>query len=137
MPKGVPKPQRIEVMVYHDEVAAFVLASRDRKIATRIWELRPAEGLIRYCECEKKNACKANDMVLRPSEWQPIESQILQEIVSFREEYGLPSKKVRFYQVASIDGPLFPMNSLKLFGLWKEEETLAKTRASYERIYWK
>ncbi len=136
MPKGEPKPQRIEVVVYPDAVVAFVLASRERQIARRIWELRPAEGVIRTCECEKKDACKANNMVLRPSEWQPIESQILQEIASFREEYGLPSKKVRFNQVSSLGGPIFPINSFKLFGLWKDEEALAETRASFERIYW-
>ncbi|UCC51613.1 MAG: hypothetical protein JSV68_21310 [Anaerolineaceae bacterium] len=135
MPRGVPKPQRIEVVVYPDAVVAFVLASRERQIAMRVWELRPTEGLIRTCECEKKDACKANNMVLRPSEWQPIESQILQEIASFREEYGLPSKKVRYNRVSLLDGPPFPMNSFKLFGLWKDEEALAKTRASFERIY--
>ncbi len=135
MPKGVPRPQRIEVVVHPDSVVAFVLASRERQIAMRVWELRPAEGLIRTCECEKKDACKANNMVIRPSEWQPIESQILQEIASFREEYGLPSKKVSFNQVSALDSTIFPTNSFKLFGLWKEEEALAKTRASFERIY--
>lgn len=137
MPRGVPKPQRIEVVVYSDTVVAFVLASRERQIAMRVWELRPAEGVIRTCECEKKDACEANNMVLRPFDWQPIESQILQEIASFRKEYGLSSKKVRFSQVSSFDGPVFPMNSFKLFGLWKEKEAIAKTRASFDRLYWK
>jgi hypothetical protein len=136
MPKGVPKPQRIEVVVHPDAVVAFVLASRERQIAMRVWELNPAEGLIRTCKCEKKGKCKANNMVIRPSEWPPIESLILQEITSFREEYGLPSKKVRFNQVSLFDGPPSPMNSFKLFGLWKDEEALTKTRASFDRSYW-
>jgi len=137
MPKGVPRPQQIEVVVYTDAVVAFVLASRERQIAMRVWELRPAEGLIRTCECEKKDACEANNMVIRPSDWQPIESQIQQEIATFREEYGLPSKKVGFNQVFPLDSTVFPMNSFKLFGLWKDEKALAETRASFERLYWK
>jgi len=137
MPKGVPKPQRIEVVMYPDAVVAFVLASRERQIAMRVWELRPTEGIICTCECEKKDACKANNMVSRPSEWQPIEDQLLQEIANFRKEYGLPPKKVGFNQVSLLDGQPVPVNSFKLFGLWKDEEALAKTRASFERIYWK
>jgi hypothetical protein len=136
MRKGVPRPQWIEVVVHSSAVVAFVLASRERQIAMRVWELRPAEGLIRTCECEKKDACKANNMIIRPSEWQPIESQILQEITSFREEYGLPAKKVKFNRASLLDGPPFPMDSFKLFGLWKDEEALAKARASFERSYW-
>ena len=103
----------------------------------RAWELSPNDGLICTCECEKKEACQANNMVTRPSEWEPIEKLIQQEITNFRQEYGLPAKKVRFNRVSSLDGQIVPMNSLKLFGLWKDEEALAKTRASFERIYWK
>ncbi len=137
MPKGVPKPQRIEVVVYPDAVVAFALAARERQIAMRVWELKPTDGIICTCECEKKDVCKANNMVSRPSEWQPIEDQIRREITKFREEYGLPSKKVRFNRISSLGGQPFPMSSFKLFGLWKDKEALAKTRASFERIYWR
>jgi hypothetical protein len=137
MPKGVPKPQRIEVVVYPDAVVAFLLASRERQIAVRTWDLKPSEGIVRTCECEKKDACKANRMVIRPSEWQPIESQMLKEITDFRQEYGLPSKTVNFNRASSLAGQHFPVDSFKLFGLWKDEEAMAKTRASFERIYWK
>lgn len=137
MPKGVPKPQRIEVVAYPDAVVAFLLASRERQIAVRTWDLKPSEGIVRTCECEKKDACKANRMVIRPSEWQPIESQMLKEITDFRQEYGLPSKTVNFNRASSLAGQHFPVDSFKLFGLWKDEEAMAKTRASFERIYWK
>jgi hypothetical protein len=76
-------------------------------------------------------------MIMRPSTQQLIERQILDEIASFRQEYGLPPKKVSFNRVSSLDGLPFPTKSFKLFGLWKEEEALAMARASFERIYWK
>jgi len=135
--KGVPKPQRIEVVIYPDAVVAFLLASREREIAVRTWELNLGEGIIRTCECEKGTACTANRMVIRPSEWEPIEEQLLKEIAAFRTEYGLPPKKISFNRVSSLDGLPFPTQSFKLFGLWKEEGALAKARAGFERIYWK
>ena len=137
MPKGVPRPQRIEVIVYPDAVVAFALATRERQIAMRTWELRPAEGLIRICECEKKDACQANNMVIRPSDREPIRAQLLQEIASFREEYGIPAKKVGYNRISSLSGQHFPIKSFELFGLWTDEAALAETRASFERIYWK
>lgn len=137
MPKGVPKPQRLEVVIYPDAVVAFVLASRERTIAVRTWELKPEEGIMRSCECEKGDACTADRMVIRPSEWEPIERQILNEIAGFRQEYGLPPKKTNFNRTSSLDGMPFPVKAFKLFGLWKDEEALAKARASFERIYWK
>ena len=137
-PKGVPKPRQIEVVVHHNAVAAYALASRERQVAVRIWELIPSDGgIIRTCDCEKGEACQANRMVLRPSEWQPIEGQIKQEINAFREEYGLPAKKINFNRVSSLDGQFIPIPQFKLFGLWKEEEALAEARAHFERLYWK
>ncbi|MCP5100733.1 MAG: hypothetical protein GY943_34725, partial [Chloroflexi bacterium] len=137
MPKGVPKPQRLEVMVYPDAIIAFVLASREREIAMRTWTLNPEEGILRSCECEKGTACKADRMIMRPSDKEPIKRQLLDEIASFRQEYGLPSKKVIFNRVSSLDGQFFSVPSFKLYGLWKDEDALAQARASFERIYWK
>ncbi len=136
MPKGVPKPQRMEVVTHHDAVAAYILASRERQIASRVWELKPEEGILQTCECEKGDACQADRMVMRPSDREPIEHQILDEITSFRKEYGLPPKKIGFNHASSLDGMPFPVKTFKLFGLWKDEEALAMARASFERIYW-
>jgi hypothetical protein len=137
MPKSVPRPQRIEVVVYPSAVVAFALGSRERQIAMRTWELDPSQGIVRTCECEKKETCAADHMIVRPPEWTPIEKLLLDEIANFRAEYGVPSRKVNYNRVSSFDGQFFPVNSFKLFGLWKDEEALAKARASFERIYWK
>ncbi|HEX6386417.1 MAG TPA: hypothetical protein VF177_17230 [Anaerolineae bacterium] len=137
-PKGVPKPQRIEIVVHSNAVAAHLLASRERQVAVRIWELIPSDGgIVRTCDCEKGEVCKANNIVIRPSEWQPIEAQIMQEIAALRQEYGLPAKKVKFNRVSSLDGQFIPMPQFKLFGLWKEETALAEARTNFERLYWK
>lgn len=137
MPKGVPRPQRVEVVIYPDAIVAFALASRERQIARRVWSLEPDEGIVRTCDCEKKDACQADRMVIRPFDRQPIKHQLLQEIASFREEYGIPAKKVGFNRISSLSGEHFPIKSLKLFGLWEDEATIAEARASFERIYWK
>lgn len=43
LPRGVPRPQRLEVIIEcdADAVVARVLASRARPVAVRVWELRP------------------------------------------------------------------------------------------------
>jgi hypothetical protein len=137
MPKGVPRPQRIEVVIYPDAIVAFALASREREVAMRTWELRPNEGLIRTCDCEKKDACQADGIAIRPFDRQPIRTQLLQEIASFREEYGIPAKKVGYNRISSLNGQHFPIKSFELFGLWTDEAAITEARASFERIYWK
>jgi hypothetical protein len=126
------------VIAYPDVVVAFLLASRERQIAVRTWELIPEEGgIIRTCECEKGAICQATGMVIRPSERQSMEQQILQEITAFRTEYGLPAKKVNFNQAFSPDSPLFPLRRFKLTGLWEDEEALDEARKTFARLYWK
>ncbi|MFQ5433606.1 MAG: hypothetical protein ACE5FD_01905 [Anaerolineae bacterium] len=137
MPKGVPRPQRIEVVIYPDAIVAFALASRERQVARRVWSLEPDEGIVRTCDCEKKDRCQADRMVIRPFDQQPIRTQLLQEIASFREEYGIPAKKVGYNRISSLSGQHFPVKSFKLFGLWTNEAAIAEARASFERIYWK
>jgi hypothetical protein len=137
-PKGVPKPQRMEVVVHPNAVAAYVLASRERQIASRVWELSPNDGgIVRTCECEKGEACKANHMILRPSDWTPIETQLKQEITAFRQEYGLPDTKVKFNRVSSLDGTFFPVARFELSGLWKDKAVLDEARKKFAELYWK
>lgn len=136
MPKGVPRPQRIEVVVSSEAVAAFVLASRERQIAVRIWELDPESGILISCECEKKTACQADGMIMRPSDLLTIKDQLWQEITSFRQEYGLPPKKMKFNRLLLPGQPPSPMRSFRLFGLWQDEATLVEARAGFDRAYW-
>ncbi len=135
-PRG-PTPRRIEVVALPDAVVAFVLASREREIAMRVWELDPKEGGISIkCKCEKGGECEANNMVMRPSEWQPIEQQMMREITLLRQEYGLPAKKVVFNRAASaMDSDFIPERRLEMFGLWREEWALAEARAGFDRTY--
>ena len=127
----------MEVILDPDAVTAFVLGSRERMVARRVWELIPSQGgIVRTCDCEKGDDCEADNMVTRPSEWQPIETFIKQEISDFRLEYGLPAKKVKFNRASSLGGGHFPVIKFKLTGLWQDEEALAEARANFERIYW-
>ena len=136
LPKGTPKPQRIEVILDLDVVTAFVLGSRERTIARRTWALIPSDGgIVCACDCEKGDSCKEDDMVTRPSEWRPIEETIRNEILSLRQEYGLPAKKVKFNRAAPLGDGYFPVPKLKLIGRWNDEEALDKARAAFDRIY--
>ena len=133
MPKGVPKPQRIEVAVDEDEVVAFVLASRERQIAVRSWLLDLDQGIVITCKCEKGLECEETNMVMRPSEWWPLEEQLLEEIKKLRLEYGLPAKKVKFNQVVNRD--FVPVRKFVLYGLWKDEDALRQARRAFEATY--
>ena len=136
-PSRGPTPRRIEVVVVPDAVVAYVLASRERQIAMRVWELDTKEGGISImCKCEKGGDCEANNMVMRPSEWQPIEQQMMQEITRLRQEYGLPAKQMAFNRAASaMDSEFVPMRRLELFGLWRDKRALAEARAGFDRTY--
>ena len=103
-------------------VVAYVLASREPQIAMRVWQLVPEEGgILITCKCEKGGASEANDMVMRPGAWQPIEHQMMREITGLRQEYRLPAKKVVFSRASSMDSEFIPVRRLELFGLWREE----------------
>ena len=94
LPKGMPKPQRIEVVVDYDSITAYLLASRERELASRMWRLIPNEGIIITCWCEKGTNCPANNRVMRPANKANLAGQLLDEIDRFRREYGLSGKKV-------------------------------------------
>ena len=133
LPKGMPKPQQIQVVVFRDSVAAYLLASRERQLASRVWELDVDEGIVMTCQCEKKDDCPANDRVIWPEYAARIEKQIGSEIAKFRREYGLPPKKVHFNQ--AVGSSYVPMGRLTLYGLWKDDDVLSQARASFNRFY--
>lgn len=136
--KRFPKPKRIEVVADPTAVVAYVLAAKEKTIAVRAWELVPNEGgLVRTCECEKGDECKATNMILRPPEVEGMEPLLLQEIAVLRREYGLPAGKVHFNRMSSLSGEPLRWPRLELFGLWKEEEALEQARATFSRLYWK
>jgi len=128
----VPKPQRIEVVVEPTAVIAYLLASRERQIAARIWELIPAEGIIITCQCEKGASCLANNKVMRPADPPDLGKQLVGEIDRFRREYGIPVKKVKFNR--QVGRSYEPMNRLRLFGLWQDEQAIKAAQAAFDRM---
>jgi hypothetical protein len=133
VPLGIPKPQRLEVVIEHDlaAVAAYVLASRERQVAVRAWELR-SEGIAVFCQCEKGRACPENHLVLRPANAAGIEKQVLAALDAFRQEYGIPSKKVSFSQ--RVAGHVVPQRRFTLQGEWKDDTVLDQAREGFRRL---
>jgi hypothetical protein len=95
----------MEVILHHNAVAAYMLGKRDREIAIRTWELAPGEGgILRNCQCEKGDSCRATGMVLRPADSQLIEQQMQRELTAFAIEYGLPPKKIHYNRLSALNG---------------------------------
>ena len=128
----------MEIVLHPTTVAAYILGKRDREIAVRIWELMPEEGgIIRNCQCEKGDACKADGMVLHPFPYQAIENQMRAELAAFAAEYGLPPKKMHYNRLSPLSSEPFPVARLKLFGLWKNEEAITEAQDTFADLYWK
>jgi hypothetical protein len=133
LPAGTPIPQRLEVVVQQnpDAVIAYALASRDRQVAMRVWELR-SEGIAVFCKCELGPACDENNMLLRPVDAAGIDKQVLHAISTFRQEYGILPKKVHFIQVAA--GRHVQMRRFALHGSWKDDAVLHRARTGFDRL---
>jgi hypothetical protein len=144
----MPKPQRMEVIVESDTVIGYLLASRERELATRRWTLMPDEGIAITCWCEKGLNCPANNRLMRPAakanlasqlldeidKFRNLASQLLDEIDKFRREYGLPGKKVKFNRPGA-GGKLMSTRRLMLVGLWSSEDALKAAQAAFDRRY--
>jgi hypothetical protein len=136
MPTGVPKPRNMEVIITPDEIGAYVLASREREIALRTWKLDVEEGgIIRHCRCEKGDKCEATSVILRPFDSHYIEKQLLDEITAFRQEYGLPVKKLSYYQAFSLSGVSTPISRFTLAGTWKDQSSILSAQLNFYRLY--
>jgi hypothetical protein len=136
--KGGPKPLRMEVVLHVNSVAAYLLGKRDREIAVRIWELVPQEGgILRNCECEKGESCRANGMVIRPFEPHTIEKQMRDEVTAFADEYSLPPQKIHYNRLSSLSREPYSVPRLELFGLWKNDAAITEARETFASLYWK
>ncbi|MEE8304796.1 MAG: hypothetical protein V3S24_20435 [Candidatus Tectomicrobia bacterium] len=133
LPAGTPTPQRLEVLIQSDQdaVVAYVLASRDREVAMRVWKLQP-EGIGVLCRCELGADCDENHMLWRPVDAAGIEKQVLNAISALRQEYGVPPKKVQFFQYTA--GRHIPMRRLALQGRWKDDAVLRHARIKFDRL---
>jgi hypothetical protein len=138
LPDDTPRPQRIEIVLYPNAVAAHVLSANEEQIALRTWELRPEEGgIIRDCECEKGADCAADGMILRPAEHISVEKQLMNEITELRKEYRVLPKQLKFNHVSDFGGAFTRVPQFKLFGLWKDEEAIQRAQQKFADLYWR
>lgn len=132
-PKGVPKPQRMEVDVTERAVVAIVLASRNREVAMRRWMLDLEYGISVLCKCEKGSACQAESYIHRPMSGAQLVAQLEEKIEQMRAEYGIPKKKVTTNRLQFANMPPEPTPRLELFGYWQDEAYLTRCRQGFDR----
>lgn len=124
---------KLAVEIDGDEpvVKAFVLATRKRGPAVRIWRLTP-QGIRVTCDCEKV-ACPEDHKVMRPPAVEAVEAMLRGEIERLRREYGVPVRGVSY--TAFVDGMARSRPRLILRGQWKDEKALAEARAGFDAVY--
>ena len=127
-----PKPLADYVEVYADPSEGTITAymiRRQRELAARWWTMSD-EGIAVNCQCEKTWQCESNGMVYRPSD--NLERQMNYLLGLFREEYHLPDKKTRYFQIRL--GKPFDEKKLKIPASWRDEATLERARQGFERL---
>lgn len=133
-----PKALSMEVVVGPADIYAYLLGKKNKTLVVRTWILDPNEGgILRHCECEKGEACPADDMIVRPFDSKQIEKQLHDELLAFAAEYQLSSRKIHYNRLSSLGGDSFPTGRFELFGLWKNEEALTHAQDTFSSIYWK
>jgi hypothetical protein len=127
-----PKSLADYVEVYCDPaegtITAYVIR-RQSELAVRWWAMTD-EGISVHCRCEKMWDCESNGMVFRPSD--DIERQMNLLLTRFREEYNLPDKKTRYFQIRV--GKPFDEKKLKIPSSWRDEALLEKARKGFEEL---
>lgn len=126
------KPLADYVEVYCDPAEGTITAymmRRQNELAVRWWAMTD-EGISVNCRCEKKWDCESNGMVFRPSD--DIERQMNLLLTRFREEYNLPDKKTRYFQIRV--GKPFEEKRVKIPSGWRDEAILEKARKGFEKL---
>ncbi len=127
-----PKPLVDYVEVYADPSEGTITASmirRQHELAARLWTMTE-EGILVNCTCEKMWNCEMNGIVYRPSD--DLERQMNLLLTRFREEYNLPDKKTRYFQIRV--GKPFEEKKLKIPSSWRDEATLEKARKGFDGL---
>ena len=117
--------------IYETEpsVAAFVLRSRDRVLATRVFQLTP-DGIYIECACEK-STCPVDGYYFRP--WAgSVTAQIEDLLLRLCQEYGVPTKKVTYHykrqqEVRKIDKLVLP-------AFWHDPDRIAQATRGFEAM---
>ncbi|MBI3161652.1 MAG: hypothetical protein HYZ23_04045 [Chloroflexi bacterium] len=127
-----PKPLADYVEVYSDPAEGTITAymmRRQSELAVHWWAMTD-EGISVNCRCEKMWNCESNGMVFRPSD--DIERQMSLLLTRFREEYNLPDKKTRYFQIRL--GKPFEEKKLKIPSGWRDEAILEKARKGFDEL---
>lgn len=129
-PASAVKAVRLNVEISQDlpHIAAFVMRSTNRVLATRTIELTP-EGILIHCNCEK-DPCPADGWLFRPAGPEQIQEQIKEFLSQLRQEYYLPPKRVTYYTMRYPQ----PRESqvLMLPPIWRDEQLLADARKGFD-----
>jgi len=119
--------------VYSDpvqnQIIAYVL-HRKREIATRAWSMTE-EGIAVKCMCEKPN-CVERDLVYRPMDAERITEQVVGFVDKLAMEYGVPGKKIRFYNIRQREAHVDVR--LKVPTRWKDPLVLEKAWTGFEAL---
>jgi hypothetical protein len=130
-----PRPEVVGdyIEVYSDPannvIAAYVMVKK-HEIATREWSMSD-EGIAVNCWCEKQY-CPERGIVYRPVQAEGLTQQLLGFIETFADEYAVPVKKIRFFQVRQ--GQPFGEVRLKVPASWKDPATLEHAWAGFEEL---
>ena len=123
---------RIDVQIYEDKpvIAAFVMRSTKRVLATRVIELTD-QGIYVSCQCEK-SPCPADGYYYRPASAAQIAAQIGDLLQKLREEYLVPAKKTHYLIMrgqAVTEGRI-----PRLAAIWRDPQRLAEAVQGFERL---
>jgi len=130
-----PKEKLADHMeVYADpaqnSITAYAMLKK-HEVATRVWEMTD-EGISVMCWCEKGPACRERGLVYRPDGPEFIESQIKRLLKSFQWEYGVPDKKIRYYQIRQNES--HDELKLKVPSRWKDAAALERACAGFDEL---
>lgn len=128
----IVKGVRIDIQIYEDRplIAAFVMRSTNRVLATRSIELTP-NGILVRCECEKPN-CEADGYFFRPHPSTVIEKQVAEKLSALQQEYLVPTKKVH-YLTMRFGRPV----EVKRFALpepWHDPKLVAEAQRGFDEL---
>lgn len=124
---------RIDVQIYEDRpvIAAFVMRSTKRVLATRVIELTP-QGIHVSCACEK-SPCPADGYYYRPAPSTAIDKQVIDMLLSLQKEYLVPGKKVHYFYMRG-ERNVREASAFVLPALWRDPARLAEAVSGFERL---
>lgn len=123
---------RIDVQIYEDRpvIAAFVMRSTKRVLATRVFELTP-KGIYVSCKCEKPS-CPADGYYHRPASAAHIVEQVGEMLLSLQKEYLVPGKKVHYQYMR--DRTMHEGHIFVAPPVWRDPKRLAEALRGFNML---